>query len=229
MPTLLGTVSTGATAAGGAASFTFSHTVASGSDRATVFRIANSGNVAVSGVTYGGVAAAQVPGADSAAGSSFIRTDIWRLVAPAVSTADVVVTFASSARGCAQAATYSGVHQTTPHGTAAAAGGSSLTPSVAVTSAAGELVVDIAATRDETKTLTPGAGQTEEPAGGFVGASGAGSTSVQAAASREDGAASVTMSWTNSVSSSWAISAVPLKPATGGASGALLLRRRREG
>lgn len=102
---------------------------------------------------------------------------------------------------------YNGVHQTVSVGTAAFANGSSGTPSVVVSSATGELVVDFV-------TFGGGSGavhvsQTQR----WLQA-----TSTGGGSSEEAGAASVTMSWTQS-SADWTIAGVPLKPAAGGGGG----------
>lgn len=99
--------------------------------------------------------------------------------------------------------------QTTPFGTVAKATGNSTAPSVAVTSEAGDLVVDaVAMVAFTTDTFNVGSGQT------VIHSlhSGSGS-SVRGASSYESGASSVTMSWLNTSSFTWSIMGVTVNPA----------------
>lgn len=114
------------------------------------------------------------------------------------------------------AASYTGVDQTTPLGTPATATvTSSAAPTVNVTSATGELVVDVVGFLDSggaNRTLTVGAGQTSrgEVEGANLGSEGLGT-------SEEAGAATTTMSWTISAAiDAWGIIGVPLKAAGAG-------------
>ncbi len=161
----------------------------------------SSGTVAVSGVTYGGVALSLVGTATAAA---YQKTWIYQLVAPATGTANVVVTFSTAPNTGAVVGvmTFTGVDQSVPLGTFAGANGTSAAPSVNVSSASGELVFD---TVNHYWPLTVGANQTQRW--------NTGSGSIYGGGSSEPGAATVTMSWTASGSDTWAIGAVPIKPA----------------
>ena len=91
------------------------------------------------------------------------------------------------------------------------ASGTSTTPSVSVTSATGEFVVDAVGLRTDTnQTITKGIGQTEHY---NIASATSGTSNVIGAGSEKVGATSVTMSWTALVSQNWAIVAVPIKPA----------------
>ena len=143
--------------------------------------------------------------------STQTRIEIWRLIAPASGTAAVTVTMSAAAVFGGGAASFSDVDQTTPLGTFAGDGDNTTTPTVTVTSAAGELVFDTVGARGDATALTVGAGQTQlwnYTTGSTVG-------HVIGGGSTEPGAASVTMSWTESVliGRSWAIGAVPIRPA----------------
>ena len=98
--------------------------------------------------------------------------------------------------------TFTGVDQSTPIGTPANNSGTSATASVTVSSTAGEWVVDAMA--DFTRVPTIGAGQTQIASSLYL------STLFQS--STANGAASVTMSWTFSPLTQWAIVAMPIKP-----------------
>ena len=134
-------------------------------------------------------------------GAAVMTTWLFGLANP--TSGDVVITGDTSLAAQVFVSHYQGVAQTSSTGTFASATGSSTAPSVAVTSAVNELVVD-------------GAGWV---AGG-VGTAGAGQTQraqeeqgdvFRMGTSDEAGAASVTMSWTVDTGG-WTIQGVPLKP-----------------
>ena len=102
--------------------------------------------------------------------------------------------------------TYTGVDQTTPHGTAATASGTSATASVTVSSATGELVIDCATTSNGALAATVGAGQTQRANFGDTG-------NHLHLGSGEAGAASTVMDWTFTFDG-WGTIGVPLKPAS---------------
>lgn len=191
------------------ASLTFSHTC-SGSDRLLVVGCAiNSGaSAAVSGVTYNGVAMTSAGAAVMDGGNT--EVSLWYLVAPATGANNIVVSISGTISGIAAGGTsFTGVDQATPVGTYASANGNSSTASVSVSSESGGMVIDIAGCFI-TRTLSVGSGQTQRfnTSGGFV---------VVGAGSTEPGASSVTMSWSLSSADNWAIAALPIKAATGGA------------
>ncbi|MBI2913817.1 MAG: DNRLRE domain-containing protein, partial [Chloroflexi bacterium] len=190
-------------------SLSWSHTVGSGSNRLLVVGVSVSyAGTTVSGVTYGGTALTQVGVKD--APSSDGRVEIWRLLAPASGTANVVVSLTNGnlSTTVAGAVSFTDVHQTSPLGAFASASGASGNPSVAVSSAAGEVVVDTVMWNGSYTTLTVGAGQMQRWNRTTSGMIGAGST--------EPGAASVTMSWTvnGGQNDSWAIGAVAVRSTT---------------
>ena len=139
----------------------------------------------VSRVTYGGVALTQV---GRTAGNHAV--EIWRLVAPTVGTANVVINFGGTTAASAGATTFNGVNQVTPTGTYAGASGSSGLASVAVTSAVGDLVIDAEYWRSDAGTYGVGTGQTL--AWSALNVTNRGYSSTEA------GAASVTMTSTAS-------------------------------
>ena len=194
------------TAKGTASSLTFSHTC-TGADRYLKVAVGvNFTDNDVTGVTYNGVALTLLSALENV-----MRDEFWYLIAPAAGTFNIVVTFAGATREkVCHGDSYTDVHQTTPHGTVATAFANSTTPSVAVSSAAGELVVDALAAKesDAPATLTVHASQTQR---GNDSANAA--NAVFGATSEEAGAASVTMSWTLSSTNDWATIGVSLKPA----------------
>lgn len=187
---------------GKSSTLTWSHTVgAAGSDRILVVGVSLKTNTVVSGVTYGGQALALVPNS-AVVHSGGKRVELWYKVAPLTGANNVVVSMPSSVHMIGGATSWTGVHQTTPLGTAATAALTTGTGTVDVTSVSGDVVVDTLSTAS---TMTVGAGQTQRWNLSQAGFKGAGST--------EDATTTTTtMSWTF-VSGDWAITAVPLKQA----------------
>src|SRR3990167_11248949 len=131
------------TAKGTASSLTFSHTCTGSNLYLKVTVGVNFTDSDVTGVTYNGVALTLLRALENT-----MRDEYWYLIAPATGAHDIVVSFAGASREkVCNAESYTGVHQTTPHRDQGggvyyvSATGDSTTPSVAVTSAAGELVV----------------------------------------------------------------------------------------
>jgi hypothetical protein len=187
----------------------WSHTT-SGSDRILIVGVSirNESSETVSTVTYG---TGNLTFVGSATNGTLSRAEIWQLVNPATGTNTVTVTLSGNSKFVGGAATFTGVHQTTPLGTFASATGNSTTPSVNVTSAEGEAVVDTLAQRNSATTAAADSSQTER--WNAVTSGGTNATNVRGAGSTEPGAGTVTMSWTLTSSRPWAIGAVPLKPA----------------
>lgn len=160
----------------------------------------------VSGITYNGVALTKIAGVTF---SSNFNNEGWYLIAPATGTHDVVITWSASQLLVAGGiVSYTGAHQSAVIGTPATASGNDTTPTVTVSSAAGELVIDGVFVNNDTSS-TPGSGQTEEYDQN-VG------LPASFAVSREAGAASVVMDHTIGAHE-WGSWAVALKPvATGG-------------
>lgn len=191
----------------GGMSRTWSHPC-TGSDRFLVVCIAVYTNTAgVSGVTYAGVSMTLI-GTITATGGCVVH--MYALKNPASGANNVVATLSGPPWYYAfAAASYTGVDQTTPYGTYASASGGSGTPTVDVSSASGELVVDALAARMNPS--SPGSGQTQRA---LVNNASDGAN-IRAAISEEAGAATTTMSWSGS-GATWAIIGLPLKPAAGG-------------
>src|SRR5690242_11384212 len=89
------------TAAGSA---TWSHTVGTGANRLLIVGIAIKNSQTVTSVTYGGVALTQ-----ATALANTGRLEVWRLVAPASGTANIVVTFAAGTGAAIGAVSFTGV------------------------------------------------------------------------------------------------------------------------
>jgi hypothetical protein len=185
---------------------TFNHTVDGGCTTPIIIVTAvwYSSTTALTGVTVEGAPAIFVSGATNTDATR--RVEMWRLTGVATGVNEIVIDWGGLASGVAAASSYCGVHQTVPLGTPATATGVTTTPTVAVTSAADELVIDALGTGG-TATAAVHVSQTERlslsnliPGVALLGAS------------EEAGAASVTMSWTLSETDYWAIVGVALKP-----------------
>jgi hypothetical protein len=195
------------TGTGSVNTITIPHTT-SGSSRlmlVAVSYVVEQTTVDVSGITYDGASLSQVceltsPGADT-------RLEIWSLVAPGATTADVVVSF-SGASGYGKVVgvtTFTGVDQIDPLGPCAMATGGS----VGVSSAAGELVFGAVVSKDSA--VTEGAGQSS-----LWNLSGAGTAgTAHGGGSIEPGAPMVTTSWSGVAEGN--VGGVSIRPSAGGA------------
>lgn len=188
---------------GGVYQATLSHTT-SGDNRMLIVGFASAVDAIASSVTYGGTALTFLKAQNNGADSTNVRVELWGLVNPPLGTNDIVITVPNAYPLSIGATSWTGVDQTTPLGTAVSAAATSTVPSISVTSATGETVVDIVGATNTTATV--GAGQTQL----WNLTKGSGRDS---AGSSEPGAASVNMTWTLGASTRWAMIAVPLKPA----------------
>jgi uncharacterized repeat protein (TIGR01451 family) len=203
-------------------SVTLSHTTGTGSNRLLLVGVSFQKNGVtdrqVSTVTYSGQSLTRAGFGQNAADAED-RAEIWYLMNPPSGTANVVVTMTGASNPesiVVGATTFTGVHQTTPLGTAVGTGvpdGSGAgSPSVTVASATGQLVFDTVAV-DQGATLSENSGQTQR----WDVSTGTGTEDTRGAASTKAGAASVTMAWTSGdTSQAWAIVAVPIRPAPAG-------------
>ena len=158
----------------------------------------------VSTITYNGVGLTLV--GSQATSDNKGRIEIWRLIAPATGTFNVVGNLSGAPDGATVGVvTFTGVNQTTPLGSFISDLADSGAASITVSSGASELVFDtlvVEGTSD--KDLVPGAGQTQRWDLFQAPASNGG-------ASTEPGAASVVMSW-SFPTDKWAIGGVSIKP-----------------
>lgn len=202
-------------------SLTWSHTIAAQTNRILIVGVSTTVNGLagppadrVLSVTYAGDPLTLIGSQRSPVpGGTRSSTEMYKLIAPPPGTANVVVTLvgnlAPSNYAVGGSVSFTGVHQTTPHGSFVSGSGSSDIPVLIVPSAANEVVVDNVATSPEAQFLLAGSGQSywysgEVFLGGLISV-GAGST--------EAGAPSVTMSWQSLASGEWATGAISLKPA----------------
>lgn len=203
-----------------ASSVTWSHTVAAGSDRymdvCLQVRGSTKANLALTGVTYGGTALTFVRADNRDNAPNFFRTELWRLIAPTVGTANIVATATGVATEylVGSSITLNGVNQTTPEHTSGGSSGNGTTLSATITTTTATVwIVDCAIARDDAG-LTLGAGQVEHSRRlvgvGAATIDGVGMSSVQG----KTPAGAELMDWMQSVSSDWVMSAVAILPAT---------------
>jgi hypothetical protein len=159
-------------------------------------------------VTFDGAAMTQIASKVST-GDANLQTYIYGLAvgSKAGGTYTCSVSGLPARKFVGKAIAWNGVNQSSPVGSPASASGNSTTPSISVTSAANELVIDcISWTAASAITGTVDASQTSlfnDPGG---------ATQVSGAGSSEAGAASVTMNWTLSSAAQWASCGIALKP-----------------
>jgi len=145
-----------------AASASWSHTVGSGTNNVLIVGLAtedtSTTSLAVSAITYNGVAMTAVPSSTATAGSSTLdRTQLFYLLNPAAGAHTVAVTFGGAVNGVsAGSVSLSGVAQSAPTAAAinTATSGTAISASVAV-STAGSWLVDVANSGAGSATLTP--------------------------------------------------------------------------
>ena len=195
----------------GTSSLSWSHTVGSNDSRLLIVGVSVGTTTNVSSVTYGGVSLTRLTYKDN---GSQNRTELWYLKNPSSGAANIVVNMASSAMLTAGAISWYNVDQDTTFGTPVTASGSSQTPTVNVSSASDEVVVDAVAGHIDMSvgTMSVGSGQTQRWNRTQTESLMHGET---AGGSSEPGASTTTMSWSLSaggMSYSWSISAVSIKP-----------------
>ncbi len=207
LPPVVDSVST---KTGNGTSVTWSHTVSgSGTNRLLVVgvshRTANSA-ATVTGVTYAGLPLTRV----GMATQTNVRVHLWYLINPPTGTNSVVVALSNQEKMVAAAVSLTGVRQSAPLGTFTSSIGNSTSPSVAVSSATGDVVLDVMGAQG-TSTATVGPGQTQR--WNTVTTGNSANSNVRGTGSTEPGASTVSMSWTLGAAQYWAIGAVPIRPA----------------
>ncbi|MBL9113959.1 MAG: DNRLRE domain-containing protein [Verrucomicrobiaceae bacterium] len=190
---------------------TTTHTTGSGANRLMLVGISyeddNTLGLTITGVTYAGQPLTFVK---SQMSSQEAGCELWRLVNPPSGVGTLEVSTTGSGTGdeiVVGVATFAGVNQTTPLGTAVSATNSTATASVTATSASGELVFDVLAL-DDARSASPDSAQTQlwSATSGTVNSDG-----IRAGGSTKLGSASTAMTW-NVTADAWTLIAVPIKP-----------------
>jgi hypothetical protein len=192
-----------------ATSLTITNFLTSGTNRyITAFAgAASSTPPTITALTYGGTA---LDSQDLQFTGQYLRSRLYGKAGMAAGSANVVVTYSGTASEAGFGViSFTGVDQASPVRTAIGANAISASPTISVSSAVDDVVVDGAWLGTAVDSIAPGTGQTlrwSELAIGGPYLSGGGST--------ENGAANVTMSWTGGPTlNEWCISALSLKPA----------------
>lgn len=192
----------------------FSHT-ATGSNLGAIVGISWRGTPTVSTQVYG--ASGMTSHATATNASNNTKAQMFRLIAPATGAQTVTTTFSASVDGAiCGVVTFSAANQTTLLDAAATADAVSGNPTVNVTSATGEIVVDVVSIDRGAPTV--GGGQTQH-----WNDDDANDGDVFGAGSREAGASSVTMSWTNGGADGWALIGASVNGAPVAETGDILL------
>lgn len=136
---------------------TWSHTCL-GVNRLLSLQVSMEFGKTVTGITYNGVPLTFYIADEN----GDTRMEMWYLVAPAVGTHDIVVTFSADSYVSAGAESFVGVDQTTPVGGGDSATGTSVNPSIVLgTTYDNSLLVDGLSTAQTPILMTPSAGQVE--------------------------------------------------------------------
>jgi hypothetical protein len=166
----------------------------------------------VTGITYNSIALTKIRSDASVSGA--VRTELWRLIAPATGANTVEVTLSAGLDSISAANSFTGVDQINPidaQNGASATNVGAADATVSVTTVAdGCVVVDSVGTDDTA--ITVGAGQTQRS--NVTGTLGSGASSSEGPKSP---AGAVTMSWTDvGAAATWTISVVSLAPVQNG-------------
>lgn len=220
----------------GATTLSWTHTVSAGLSNSILLVAASTGkappHATVSGVNWddlGTPAALAEKGTGIAESTDSVFGDLWFLTNPVAGASKTIkITASTSCEITGSSSSYQNVDQANPFNAASpqtAIGTANPQPSLAVTSATGEMVVDAVAVNESgTSTLAQGAGQT------VIGINQVGAGKHTAGSSDAPGAASVTMSWTGvTVGDLWCEIAASLKAAATADSGAAPSQRTRAG
>lgn len=194
----------------GGSPITWAHTTISEPKRALVVGIVTLDAGVLGTPQYNGVSMTQLALLFST--DNIVQVGLWGLAAPDPGTHDIVSSVISETiQAIGFAVSFYGVDQTTPFGTGASATDIDTTnpdPTVSVSAATGDVVVDIAGKVDtDANPLVVGSGQTEQQNAQI-------STFWACGMSTEPGATSVTMNWTNAYAAGfyWAIGGCAVKP-----------------
>ena len=185
-------------------SLTWSHVVGEGDDRLLVVGISFSSMAVGAAIASVQTDDGELTLLQNNGVASIVRSEIWALSDPPSGTQTIQVEFTGSVAAVGGSISLFGVDQTSPTDTALGASGTAGDPAVTVPSSPGELVVGcVSAVSNGAGGLNVGSGQTElwnNVAGGVLPVRGAGGVAP--------GAASVTLDWSVTGNTAWAISAV---------------------
>ena len=174
---------------GAASPLAWAHTC-TGNNLILIVGISARGSNHPSAITYNAVGMTKLD--DVTTLSPQITVQLWYLIDPATGSNSISVTHAGTPEIAGGAMSFTGVHQVSPFGTQVKTSGDAGSGSVNVSSAAGQLVVDVFA-REDDEAITVGAGQTERV--NIVSTRASGTENVALGMSHEPGAATIAMGW----------------------------------
>ena len=187
---------------------TLPHTVAAASNRLLLVGIsARKGREGVDSVTYGGLPL-RLLGTQTGP-KERNRVELWYLVAPAVGTANVVVTMPKNKKVVVGATSFAGVDQAAPFGTFRSAAGDSAQACVTLANGPAELVVTLLAANGEAMAITNASGQKT----GWNKGTGTEKGEILASETTVAGAPIATLCQNLEVAAPWSLIAVPLRSA----------------
>lgn len=173
---------------------------------------------AISGVTFNGSESftrVRTPDVQNTPGQ-ILQAELWYLVAPTVTTADLVVTYAGlneQAIGVS-ASQFNGVNQSSPIDSHAGSNGTSTTPSVTITTVADNAAILDCVIGKSDSGLTVGAGQTVRT-DRIIGVGGVNDGAGVSTVVTKTPAGSEPMNWTQPDAFGWVMSALSLTPSGG--------------
>jgi uncharacterized repeat protein (TIGR01451 family) len=207
-------VAQGATPGGNVASVSWTHTVGSGTNRILIVGVSlRTGNVAIGSVTFAGTPLLQLALCNRS--DSQNSTSMWYLLAPTPTVnGTILVTIAGGQTGAIAAGSisFTGVTQSAPTGTFCTEGNTSTAVSVAVPSAAGQVVLDTISANGDAKTLVAG-GAPQSGEWSIVSGTAAGGESASGGSIQTATGTTTTMNWTLGAKKPWSYLAVPLTAA----------------
>ena len=218
-PTVIGTPVVGNSGASAALSLTIAATCPSGNTNVVAIACLNTrksgaSNVMVTSVTWNGTGMGSVgsPAVESGSSGNYAEMYVQQNPTCDGSSHNLVITVNTNSLFLTGGIMFlKDAHQTVPVDTQVSTTGTTGAPTVTVTSAATDLVVDCVSARNSDTNLVAGSGQT-----GLVSETGVTSphsSNVEGGQSREVGAASVVMNWTASANpTSWAQVATSVNP-----------------
>ncbi len=188
-------------------SLTIASHVVSGADPVLVVVVSYKGAATVTGITWNGTENLVQVGTTAQTGSA--NAELWVLKAPTATTASVVISFSAAADVVGAAMTYSGVHQTNPFVTSAAATntGTNAAPTVNVVALDRQMVVDsLSQVANGPPTAIGDHLERHDAAQANAGTDTRGASQEKLSAG-----ATETMGWTMSATGDWGIVAAPLQ------------------
>lgn len=187
----------------------------SGVNRGASVQVSTQQTVTVTSVTVGGVAATQEETATDVTGN--LRSEVWVCVNPPLGNQTVVVNLSAPAYLSFGAESLAGIDTATPVGATQSATGNSTGPTLSLNTVYDNSIILDSLTTAMTPILyTPGAGQAENWSETANTDTRQGGSSVESAGLAPD---AVTMAWTITQSTRWALAAVEIKGITSGGSG----------